>query len=58
MKRQPNKVLQTYTGKEYEIDGGLLLTKESLWLDLSIRSLLIKRKILSPGEVFGGPRFP
>jgi len=58
MKRQPNKVLQTYTGKEYEIDSGLLLTKESLWLDLSIRSLLTKRKILSLGEVFGGPRFP
>jgi hypothetical protein len=33
-------------------------TKGSLWLVLSIRFFLAKRKILSPGEVFGGPRFP
>jgi hypothetical protein len=38
--------------------GGLLLTKGSLMLVLSIRSLLAKRKLLSLEEVFGGPRFP
>jgi hypothetical protein len=38
--------------------GGLLLTKESLWLVLSIKSLHAKKNILSPREVFGGPKFP
>jgi len=35
-----------------------LLTKASLMLDPSIRSFLVKMKFLSPGRVFGRPRFP
>jgi len=38
--------------------GGLLLTKGSLLLVLSIRSLHTKRKILSLEKVFDGQRFP
>jgi hypothetical protein len=43
--------------KETTSFGVLLLTKGSLLLVISIRSLHAKRKILSFEEVFGGPKF-
>jgi hypothetical protein len=37
--------------------GGLLHAKGSLMLDLSIRFLLTRRQLISPGKVFGRPKF-
>jgi hypothetical protein len=37
--------------------GGLLHAKGSLMVDLSIRFLLTRKQLISPGKVFGEPRF-